>query len=126
MNNKPATTRKSIRAVKRPATFIFPFPISIFRFQFPFHFHFLLFHMPALQSCRLMGLDSCLLPSPHTVPSPRGTRCLAQYLPCACAIQGTRHVELTGVNNKCQMTAIFCGTLTGDFLPLQLIYHGKT
>ena len=28
----------------------------------------------------------CLLLSPHTVPSPRGTRCFSQYLLCACAI----------------------------------------
>ena len=40
--------------------------------------------------------------------------------------QGTRRVELTGVTDKRQMTAIFCGTLTGDFLPLQLIYQDKT
>lgn len=41
---------------------------------------------------------------------------------------GTRCVELTGVKDKSQMTAIFCGTLTliGDFLPFQLIYQGKT
>ena len=28
----------------------------------------------------------CFLPSPNTVSSPRGSRCLAQYLPYACAL----------------------------------------
>ena len=40
--------------------------------------------------------------------------------------QGARHVEITGVNNKRQITALFCATLTGDFLSLQLIYKGKS
>ena len=39
---------------------------------------------------------------------------------------GARRVEITGVNDKRQITALFCGTLTGDFLPLQLIYQGKS
>ena len=33
---------------------------------------------------------------------------------------------MVGVNDKRQITAIFCGTLLGDFLPVQLIYKGKT
>lgn len=40
--------------------------------------------------------------------------------------RGARHVEITGLNDKHMITAIFCGTLCGDFLPLQLVYHGKT
>ena len=37
---------------------------------------------------------------------------------------GATRVEIGGVDNKHQITAI-CGTLTGDFLPLQIIYKGK-
>ena len=40
--------------------------------------------------------------------------------------QGERCVEMVGVNDKRQITAIFCGTMLGEFLPLQLIYKGKT
>ena len=40
--------------------------------------------------------------------------------------QSARSMELTGVNDKRQITAVFCRTLTGDFLPIQLIYQGKT
>ena len=41
--------------------------------------------------------------------------------------RGTKHVELAGVNDKRQITAVFCGTIVGDFfLPIQLIYQGKT
>ena len=40
--------------------------------------------------------------------------------------QGAKRVQMVGVNDKRQITAIFCGTLLGDFLPVQLIYEGKT
>jgi hypothetical protein len=33
---------------------------------------------------------------------------------------------MVGVNDKHQITAVFCGTLIGDFLPIQLIYEGKS
>ena len=39
--------------------------------------------------------------------------------------RGARHVEITGLNDKYMITAVFCGTLCGDFLPL-LVYQGKT
>ena len=39
---------------------------------------------------------------------------------------GTTRVEITGVNDKRQITTVFCGSLTGDFLPIQVIYQGKT
>ena len=39
---------------------------------------------------------------------------------------GSSRVEVTGVNDKRLITAIFCGSLTGDFLPIQVIYKGKT
>ena len=40
--------------------------------------------------------------------------------------QGSRRVEAVGVNDKRLITAVFCGSLTGDFLPVQVIYQGKT
>ncbi len=40
--------------------------------------------------------------------------------------KGERRVEMVGVNDKRQITAIFCGNALGDFLPIQLIYSGKT
>lgn len=40
--------------------------------------------------------------------------------------RGSKRVEIGGEGDKRQITAIFCGTLYGDFLPLQLIYKGKT
>ena len=36
--------------------------------------------------------------------------------------QGATMVELAGLNDKRQITAVFCGT----FLPIQVIYQGKT
>ena len=39
---------------------------------------------------------------------------------------GSSRVEVTGVNDKRLITAVFCGSLTGDFLPIQVIYKGKT
>ena len=39
--------------------------------------------------------------------------------------QGSKHVEIAGVNDKRLITAVFCGSLTGDFLPVQVIYQGK-
>lgn len=39
---------------------------------------------------------------------------------------GSKRVEMTGVDDKRQIMAAFCGSLTGDFLPVQLIYKGKT
>ena len=40
--------------------------------------------------------------------------------------KGLRRVELTGLDDKRMITAVFCGTLSGDFLPIQVIYQGKT
>ena len=40
--------------------------------------------------------------------------------------QGEMRVQMVGVNNKRQITAVFCGTMLGEFLPVQLIYQGKT
>ena len=40
--------------------------------------------------------------------------------------QGSKRVEAVGVNDKCLITTVFCGSLVGDFLPVQIIYKGKT
>ena len=40
--------------------------------------------------------------------------------------EGTRRVELAGKDDKQQLTAVFGGSMAGDFLPIQLIYQGKT
>ena len=42
------------------------------------------------------------------------------------AKEGSKRVEITGVDDKRQITAVFGVTLAGDFLPPQLIYQGKT
>ena len=40
--------------------------------------------------------------------------------------EGARRVELVGKDDKRQLTAVFAGSMTGEFLPPQLIYQGKT
>ena len=40
--------------------------------------------------------------------------------------RGNRRVELKGIDDKRQITAVLCGSLTGVFLPPQIIYKGKT
>ena len=35
-------------------------------------------------------------------------------------------MEIVGISDKRQITAIFCGAMTGKLLPPQLIYQGKT
>ena len=40
--------------------------------------------------------------------------------------EGSKRVEIAGVDDKRQITAVFAGSLTGDFLPPQLIYKGTT
>lgn len=42
------------------------------------------------------------------------------------APSGSHRVEIAGMGNKRQITAVFAGTLDGKFLPMQLIYAGKT
>ena len=39
--------------------------------------------------------------------------------------EGARRVELAGKDDKRQLTAVFGGSMAGDFLPPQLIYQGK-
>ena len=40
--------------------------------------------------------------------------------------RGVKRVEIVGISDKRQITAVFCGNLVGDFLPIQVIYKGKT
>ena len=40
--------------------------------------------------------------------------------------RGSKRVEIVGAKDKRQITTVFCGTLVGDFLPVQLIFKGKT
>ena len=44
----------------------------------------------------------------------------------AMELKGSKRVVITGISDKRQITAVFCGTLAGEFLPPQLIYQGKT
>lgn len=40
--------------------------------------------------------------------------------------EGATRVEVTGKDDKRQITLVFAGSLSGDFLPPQVIYEGKT
>ena len=42
------------------------------------------------------------------------------------AKEGAKRIEIAGVEDKCQITAVFAGTMNGFFLPPQIIYKGKT
>ena len=42
------------------------------------------------------------------------------------APEGSRRVEIAGLEDKRQITAAFAGTLSEEFLPMQLLYLGKT
>ena len=41
--------------------------------------------------------------------------------------KGEKRVEIIGLDDdKRQITAVVCGTMSGEILPFQLIYQGKT
>ena len=40
--------------------------------------------------------------------------------------KGSTRVPIAGIDDKRQVTTILAGSLTGDFLPPQVIYQGKT
>jgi len=42
------------------------------------------------------------------------------------AQKGSKRVEVFGIDDKRQITATFAASLSGNFLPIQLIYEGKT
>ena len=41
-------------------------------------------------------------------------------------IQGSKRVEIAGMDVKRQITGVICGSLTGKLLPFQVIYQGTT
>ena len=41
-------------------------------------------------------------------------------------LKGSQRVNIAGISDKRQITAVLCGTLAGDFLPPQLIYQGES
>ena len=41
-------------------------------------------------------------------------------------MDGAKRVEIAGKDDKRQITAVFAGSVAGDFLPIQLVYKGKT
>ena len=41
-------------------------------------------------------------------------------------LKGSRRVEIKGMDDKRQITCVFCVTILGDVLPTQVIYGGKT
>jgi len=40
--------------------------------------------------------------------------------------EGSKRIEVAGLNDMQQITAVFCPSLVGEFLPVQLNYQGKT
>ena len=40
--------------------------------------------------------------------------------------EGSKRVEIAGIDDKRQITAVFGSSITGDFLPVQIVYKGKT
>ena len=40
--------------------------------------------------------------------------------------RGSSRVEITGINDKRQITLTLAGSMSGELLPLQLLYQGKT
>ena len=40
--------------------------------------------------------------------------------------EGAKRVEIAGKDDKRQITAVFTGSMAADFLPIQLVYKGKT
>ena len=52
-----------------------------------------------------------------------------QYVPVGSwtmEFEGAKKVQIAGKDNKRQITAVFAGSMAGDFLPIQLVYQGKT
>ena len=42
------------------------------------------------------------------------------------AKEGSKRVEIVGADDKRQITGVYACNMTGDFLPIQLVYQGKT
>ena len=45
---------------------------------------------------------------------------------CTMEKEGATRVEVTGKDDKRQITLVLAGSLSGEFLPPQAIYEGKT
>ena len=41
-------------------------------------------------------------------------------------LSGSKRVEMSALTDKRQITAVLCGNMVGDFLPVQLVYQGRT
>ena len=41
-------------------------------------------------------------------------------------LKGTKRLEIVGLSDKRQITAVLCGSMAGELLPFQFIYQGKT
>ena len=39
---------------------------------------------------------------------------------------GSKRVKVIGLDDYRKITAVFAGSLSGDFLPIQMVYKGKT
>ena len=42
------------------------------------------------------------------------------------AKEGSKKVAMAGIDDKRQITVVLAGSMTGELLPLQLVYQGKT
>ena len=42
------------------------------------------------------------------------------------ARKGSKHVEIKGLEDKRQITGVFCSSMVEEFLPIQLVYKGRT
>ena len=40
--------------------------------------------------------------------------------------EGTKRIEFASIEGKREFTAVFVGGMSGEFLPVQLVYEGKT
>ena len=40
--------------------------------------------------------------------------------------KGTKHVKISGVDDKRQITAVLAGSMSGEFLPMKLIFKAST
>ena len=52
-----------------------------------------------------------------------------KYIPLSnwtMAKEGSKRVEVVGIDDKRQITATFAASLSGNFLPVQMVYEGKT
>ena len=51
---------------------------------------------------------------------------MCQFSSWTLAKEGSKQVAIAGIGDKWQFTVVFASTMSGDFLPPQVIYAGKT